>query len=196
LSHERSDIAGAESFYSLEGNMCGTAMNAVALPGSKATSRAKGSRRNLGGLESGRQRRVSVQRSIESPCNGRESASAGQGLPAQRFDRSLTLLKRCCVTRSSLTANLTADRPLCVTDCDIEPGGSWSAYPPTLFPKRGYLDTRTLAKKRHGKLLVQRSFLSLSCCVIESTIPSFGGLTDALLAISIAADVSRAIKIG
>ena len=26
LSHERSDIAEAESFYSLEGNMCGTAM--------------------------------------------------------------------------------------------------------------------------------------------------------------------------
>jgi len=26
LSHERLDIAGAESFYSLEGNMCGTAM--------------------------------------------------------------------------------------------------------------------------------------------------------------------------
>ena len=24
MSHERSDIAGAESFYSLEGNMCGT----------------------------------------------------------------------------------------------------------------------------------------------------------------------------
>jgi hypothetical protein len=38
LSHERSDIAGAESFYSLEGNMCGTVMRgAVALPGSKAT---------------------------------------------------------------------------------------------------------------------------------------------------------------
>ena len=51
LSHERLDIVGAESFYSLEGNMCGTAMRgAVALPGSKATSRAKGSRRNLGGL--------------------------------------------------------------------------------------------------------------------------------------------------
>ena len=34
LSHERSYIAGAESFYSLEGNMCGTAMRgAVALPG-------------------------------------------------------------------------------------------------------------------------------------------------------------------
>ena len=24
MSHERLDIAGAESFYSLEGNMCGT----------------------------------------------------------------------------------------------------------------------------------------------------------------------------
>lgn len=59
LSLERSDIAGAESFYSLEGNMCGTAMRgADALPGSKATSRAKGSHRKLGGLRSGRQRRV------------------------------------------------------------------------------------------------------------------------------------------
>jgi hypothetical protein len=47
LSHERSDIAGAEGFHSLEGNMCGTAMRgADALPGSKATSRAKGSHRN------------------------------------------------------------------------------------------------------------------------------------------------------
>src|SRR5262245_27726226 len=56
LSHERSDVAGAEGFHSLEGNMCGTAMRgAVALPGSKATSRAKGSHRNLGGLGSGRQ---------------------------------------------------------------------------------------------------------------------------------------------
>jgi putative tryptophan/tyrosine transport system substrate-binding protein len=44
LSHERLDIAGAEGFYSLEGNTCGTAMRgAVALPGSKATSRANGS---------------------------------------------------------------------------------------------------------------------------------------------------------
>ena len=35
LSLERSDIAGAESFYSLEGNMCGTATRgADALPGS------------------------------------------------------------------------------------------------------------------------------------------------------------------
>jgi len=59
LSLERSDIAGAESFYSLEGNMCGTAMRgADALPGSKATSRANGSHRKLGDLGSGRQRRV------------------------------------------------------------------------------------------------------------------------------------------
>jgi hypothetical protein len=59
LSHERSDVAGAEGFYSLEGNMCGTAMRgADGLPGSKATSRAKGSHRKLGGLGSGRQRRV------------------------------------------------------------------------------------------------------------------------------------------
>jgi hypothetical protein len=35
------DIAGAESLYSLEGNMCSTATRgADALPGSKATSRA------------------------------------------------------------------------------------------------------------------------------------------------------------
>jgi hypothetical protein len=34
LSHERSDIAEAESFYSLEGNMCGTGTRgADALPG-------------------------------------------------------------------------------------------------------------------------------------------------------------------
>ena len=59
LSHERSDIAGAESFHSLEGNMCGTVMRgADALPGSKATSRAKGSHRNLGGFVSGRCRGV------------------------------------------------------------------------------------------------------------------------------------------
>jgi hypothetical protein len=58
-SHERSDIAGAEGFYSLEGNMCGTATRgADALPGSKATSRAKGSHRDLGGLVSGRRCRV------------------------------------------------------------------------------------------------------------------------------------------
>src|SRR6266567_4749060 len=62
LSHERSDIAGAESFHSLEGNMCGTAMRgADALPGSKATSHAKGSHRKLGGLGSGHRCRVGAE---------------------------------------------------------------------------------------------------------------------------------------
>ncbi len=55
LSLEKSDIAGAESLYSLEGNMGGTVMRgADALPGSKVASRAKGSYRNLGGLGSDR----------------------------------------------------------------------------------------------------------------------------------------------
>ena len=59
MSHERSDIAGAEGFHSLEGNMCGTVLRgADALPGSKATSRAKGSHRKLGDLMSGRRSRV------------------------------------------------------------------------------------------------------------------------------------------
>jgi Reverse transcriptase (RNA-dependent DNA polymerase) len=55
LSLERSDIAGAEGFHLLEGNMCGTAMRgADALPRSKATSRAEGTHRNLGDLGSDR----------------------------------------------------------------------------------------------------------------------------------------------
>jgi hypothetical protein len=53
LSRERSDIAGAQGFHSLEGNMCGTVLRgADALPRSKATSRAKGSHRKLGDLMS------------------------------------------------------------------------------------------------------------------------------------------------
>ena len=43
MSHERLDVAGAESFYSLEGNMCGTAMRgADALPGSQGHITCKG----------------------------------------------------------------------------------------------------------------------------------------------------------
>src|SRR6516225_9285392 len=46
LSPERSDIAGAESFHSLEGNMCGTVMRgADVLPGSQANSHTKRSDR-------------------------------------------------------------------------------------------------------------------------------------------------------
>ena len=60
-SHERLDIAGAEGFHSLEGNMCGTAMRgADALPGSKAISRAKGLHRKLGGLGFGHRCRLWV----------------------------------------------------------------------------------------------------------------------------------------
>ena len=47
LSHEIFNNAGAEPVIHVEGNMCG---GAVALPGSKATSRTKGSHRNLGDL--------------------------------------------------------------------------------------------------------------------------------------------------
>src|ERR1700692_3065014 len=54
LSHERSYIAGAEGFHSLEGNMCGTVLQgmrgAAPLRWLRATSRAKESHRNLGGL--------------------------------------------------------------------------------------------------------------------------------------------------
>ena len=50
LSHEML-VAGAEAFAIAEGKIGGTAMRgADALPGSKATSRMKGSRRNLGDL--------------------------------------------------------------------------------------------------------------------------------------------------
>jgi len=48
-SHEIDNNAGAEAVEKVEGNMCGTAMRgAVALPGSKNTSRAKGIHRKLG----------------------------------------------------------------------------------------------------------------------------------------------------
>src|SRR5713226_2956661 len=77
LSHERSDIAGAESLYSLEGNMCGTVMRgADVLPGSKATSRAKGSYRNLGGLASGRQSWVRGTVRIGKARNNAERSTA------------------------------------------------------------------------------------------------------------------------
>jgi hypothetical protein len=50
LSLEIPDIAEAETVASVEGNMCGPAMRgADAVPGSKTASRAKGTRRNLGG---------------------------------------------------------------------------------------------------------------------------------------------------
>ena len=51
MSHEILNVAGAEPVLCVEGHMCGAVMRgAVALPGSKATSRTKGSRWNLGDL--------------------------------------------------------------------------------------------------------------------------------------------------
>src|SRR5262249_3518031 len=60
--------------------MCGTAMRgAVTLPGSKATSRAKGSYRNLGGVGSGRQRRVSlVALLVAGVCIGSNKTSLAE----------------------------------------------------------------------------------------------------------------------
>ena len=56
LSHEM-QVAEAETVGMVEGNMNGPVMRgAVALPRSKTQSRSKGSRRNLGGLTSGRWR--------------------------------------------------------------------------------------------------------------------------------------------
>ena len=51
MSHEILEVAGAEAVATAEGNMCGAVMRGtVALPGSEATSRMNGSRRNLGDL--------------------------------------------------------------------------------------------------------------------------------------------------
>ena len=54
MSLEIDKVAEAEPVIIVEGNMCGTVMRgAVAPPGSKATSRPKGTRRNLRDLMSG-----------------------------------------------------------------------------------------------------------------------------------------------
>ena len=85
LSHERLEIAGAEAVATAEGNMCGAAMRgADALPGSEATSRTNGSRRNLGDLTPpavasaipGRDRK-----SRRRSCRGRREESDGCTVP-------------------------------------------------------------------------------------------------------------------
>src|SRR6201982_1824163 len=54
LSHERKNFAEAETLGTVEGNMCGIATrDAVAPPGSKATSRPKGTRRKTTGALNG-----------------------------------------------------------------------------------------------------------------------------------------------
>ena len=55
MSSEIGNVAGAEAVGCAEGNMCGLAMReAVVAPESKTPSRAKGDRRKLGDLLSGR----------------------------------------------------------------------------------------------------------------------------------------------
>ena len=54
MSCEMQNIAGAETFDDVEGNMCGVVMrDADAPPRSKTPSRANRRRRKLGGLMSG-----------------------------------------------------------------------------------------------------------------------------------------------
>ena len=59
-SEPRNDeLAGAETVFMVERNMCNAVMRGIVVPpGSRATSRAKGSRRKLGYLVTGRQCRV------------------------------------------------------------------------------------------------------------------------------------------
>src|SRR5438105_12228783 len=57
LSHERSDIAGAEGFHSLEGNMCRSEEHTSELqPRAEPICRLQVEKRNLGDLVSGRRR--------------------------------------------------------------------------------------------------------------------------------------------
>jgi hypothetical protein len=81
-------IAGAEGFYSLEGNMCGTVLRgAVALPGSKATSRAKGSYRDLGDLIP-----HPLAMCLNGPCReGEEPTPAMYG--GEKSDRAIVAMK-------------------------------------------------------------------------------------------------------
>jgi hypothetical protein len=77
LSHEKNDVAGAETFVSVEGNMCGTVMRGpVALPGSEATSRKKGTRSEPG--------RSLVARSRKGPGPGREARMSVAGQEGRR----------------------------------------------------------------------------------------------------------------
>ena len=71
LSLEIYKVAEAEPVIIVEGNMCGTVMRgAVAPPGSKATSRRKGMRRNL--------RDLTFDHRLQSrwPASGRRGAEA------------------------------------------------------------------------------------------------------------------------
>ena len=77
MSREIMNIAEAETVWTVEGNMCGTARRgADALPRSVTRSRTKGRRRNLGGLMAVRSR---VQRSRTAPGSSNERQPAMHG---------------------------------------------------------------------------------------------------------------------
>ena len=62
LSPEMRKLAEAETFGVVEGHACGAAMRgAVVLPGSKTSSRSKGSCRNLGALTADRRRKAAAR---------------------------------------------------------------------------------------------------------------------------------------
>ena len=59
LGARSTELAGAETVFMVERNMCNAVMRGIVVsPGSKSTSRANGLRRNLGYLVTGRQCRV------------------------------------------------------------------------------------------------------------------------------------------
>ena len=87
MSREISNVAGAEAFSVVEGNMCGAVMRgAVALPRSKTPSRTKGLRRNLGDLLSPAAAKVPGRTGKLEECSrsGRQEESDGSILPRKR----------------------------------------------------------------------------------------------------------------
>ena len=95
LSHERSDIAGAEGFHSLEGNMCGTAMRgAVALPrhsSNEAGNKAKkahcggicaGGRSGVGGAKGGSQGEYAPAKHVPGKEPGKRVTGVGASTAA------------------------------------------------------------------------------------------------------------------
>ena len=75
-SEPRNDeLAGAETVLMVERNMCNAVMRGIVVPpGSRATSRAKGSRRKLGYPTSGR--RLRVRSRVRRSASGRRGAVA------------------------------------------------------------------------------------------------------------------------
>ena len=88
LNHERSDIAGAEGFHSLEGNMCGTA---VRMRGADALPEAKeahcggvcgGGRSGVGGAKGGGQGECApATHALDSELGSRDTRAGAYTAP-------------------------------------------------------------------------------------------------------------------